>query len=754
MSLDARLLGFRSRRDERPQSLAAALIEAGRSSDALEVIHLGLLDDENNLDLRLLEGRAFYARGDLSEAQRSLLRAARLDPRHKEPYRWLAQVLIERGDPVRAVQVLERALTIDAHDTALKQALSRAQRLVQLNAARPARTPDGSSPKPENSGATPTSPALQPPGPQPGLLSAPQRAVLARLEVALNADGIIAPDLERTLTHEERSLDFAVAEASVFLERAQRPRGAMPPSRYEHIRVWAASCLSAVAERLVDTNPALASSFAFNALDVIPQYARAVLILKAAREILARRPSAARPREDDAESAAPSLLCLRDRSAKDVDVANLALECPMCHTGYVIDRSAVGTSGVSVKCLACAHVFTVPNPAPAERDRLSTAAGLFGAEFEVVARLLRQVHQRDGVFDFNEHLIARKTAADALVDIAHKCTRVGAAADALACIEAALDVCPQHVGSLEALERFAPAPGRRSLLRVRRDKLLGTSIDNRYWIERRIGKGASGNVYAAVHRDLGRRLAIKVFRSQLADDDAGHERFEREGRLLADLQHPHLVRVHDLGKFEDDTPYSVMDLVEGRDLKCVLTQEGPLAWTRVARILAKVCDGVVVMHERGILHRDIKPENVMVSGRDAGEEPTLIDLGTAKVQEETTAYTQTGLVIGTPQYLAPEQIKGRVVPQSDIYAIGAVAFTLCAGRPPFETTNAQALLWMHTNAQAPSLAEEVPGVPEAFAKLIERCLEKSPADRPQTAAAVRDELHAQLRSAPAARPRR
>ncbi len=152
--LDLRLLRFRSRRDEVPHALASALIEAGRSSDALEVIHLGLLDDERDIDLVTLEGRAFYAQGDLPQAQRSLLRAARINPRHKEPYRWLAQVLIERGDAVRAVQVLERALTIDANDPALKQALTRAQRLLALNGnksptpSRPASEPPKKNPRP------------------------------------------------------------------------------------------------------------------------------------------------------------------------------------------------------------------------------------------------------------------------------------------------------------------------------------------------------------------------------------------------------------------------------------------------------------------------------------------------------------------------------------------------------------------------------------------------------------------------------
>src|SRR6195952_3133353 len=156
--LDLRLQRFRSRRDEYPHALASALIEAGRSSDALEVIHLGLLDDDANLELLTLEGRAYYVQGDLQEAQRSLLRAAKLDPRHKEPYRWLAQVLIERGDAVRAVQVLERAIGLDPNDAALRQSYARAQRMAGAPGARK-EVQRPSSPRPS------APPAAQP-GPQ------------------------------------------------------------------------------------------------------------------------------------------------------------------------------------------------------------------------------------------------------------------------------------------------------------------------------------------------------------------------------------------------------------------------------------------------------------------------------------------------------------------------------------------------------------------------------------------------------------
>lgn len=137
--LDLRLLRFRSRRDEYPHALASALIDAGRPKDALEVIHLGLLDDEGDGALRTLEGRAFYDQGDLQEAQAALLRAAKSNPQDKEPYRWLAQVLIERGDSVRALQVLDKALSIDPNDAALRRAHARASRLAGSASAAPAR---------------------------------------------------------------------------------------------------------------------------------------------------------------------------------------------------------------------------------------------------------------------------------------------------------------------------------------------------------------------------------------------------------------------------------------------------------------------------------------------------------------------------------------------------------------------------------------------------------------------------------------
>jgi Tfp pilus assembly protein PilF len=177
--LDLRLQRFRSRRDEYPHALASALIDAGRSNDALEVIHLGLLDNEVNLELLTLEGRAYYVQGDLPEAQRSLLRAAKIDPRNKEPYRWLAQVLIERGDAVRAVQVLERAIGLDPSDAALAQAYARAQRLSTANAARSAapaqkdsaaRAPVRAIPVPES---RPVPRSTPPPAAKPAFKSSP-----------------------------------------------------------------------------------------------------------------------------------------------------------------------------------------------------------------------------------------------------------------------------------------------------------------------------------------------------------------------------------------------------------------------------------------------------------------------------------------------------------------------------------------------------------------------------------------------------
>ena len=177
--LDLRLQRFRSRRDEYPHALASALIEAGRSSDALEVIHLGLLDDEANLELLTLEGRAYYVQGDLQEAQRSLLRAAKVDPRHKEPYRWLAQVLIERGDAVRAVQVLERAIGLDPNDAALRQSYARAQRMAGAAGARPPSARPSAPRKTPSSPPAASTPA-RPKSSPPARRSSPPEPLTAR----------------------------------------------------------------------------------------------------------------------------------------------------------------------------------------------------------------------------------------------------------------------------------------------------------------------------------------------------------------------------------------------------------------------------------------------------------------------------------------------------------------------------------------------------------------------------------------------
>src|SRR5688500_17397714 len=179
-NLDIRLLRFRSRRDEYPHALASALLDAGRIPEALEVVQVGLLQSENDGALLVLEGRAWFEHGDLPQAQAALLRAAKVTPRDKEPYRWLAQVLMKRGEPARAVQVLERALQLDPTDRTLQQAHMRAQRLAKIAS------------EADHPGGLP--PSASPPAPLPhASLSAPRPAERARPGAVLPPKGAGLP---------------------------------------------------------------------------------------------------------------------------------------------------------------------------------------------------------------------------------------------------------------------------------------------------------------------------------------------------------------------------------------------------------------------------------------------------------------------------------------------------------------------------------------------------------------------------------
>lgn len=261
---------------------------------------------------------------------------------------------------------------------------------------------------------------------------------------------------------------------------------------------------------------------------------------------------------------------------------------------------------------------------------------------------------------------------------------------------------------------------------------LADSIVDRYKIERELGAGGMAHVFLAQDVRHGREVAIKVMRPELSAT-LGPERFLREIRLLARLQHPHILGLVDSGE-TGGVLYYVMPYLAGGSLRARLDRERELPIADALQILREVAEALAHAHMEGIVHRDVKPENVLFSAGHV----QVADFGIARIVGEAdraAALTATGVVIGSPQYMAPEQATGdpKMDHRADLYAFGALAYEMLAGAPPFVASSARELTAMHLNQEAVPLAKRRPSVSAALEELVMRCLRKRPADRWQSA---------------------
>jgi serine/threonine protein kinase len=259
-------------------------------------------------------------------------------------------------------------------------------------------------------------------------------------------------------------------------------------------------------------------------------------------------------------------------------------------------------------------------------------------------------------------------------------------------------------------------------------------LAGRYVLEAPIGRGGMGEVWRATDTVLGRQVAVKTIDLRRMPDDSGAARFEREARVTAAMSHPNIVTVHDSG-VEDDTAYLVMELLPGPSLAERLA-EGPLPVTEVEAVGRQVASALDAAHARGLVHRDIKPGNLVYA-----EDGLLrvLDFGIAQLGEAAgaQALTATHTVMGTAEYLAPEQaMGGRVDGRADLYALGCVLYALLAGRPPFHGPTPVATMMMHTNDPAPDVREARPETPAWLAGLVGSLLAKDADARPAGAASV------------------
>jgi YVTN family beta-propeller protein len=270
---------------------------------------------------------------------------------------------------------------------------------------------------------------------------------------------------------------------------------------------------------------------------------------------------------------------------------------------------------------------------------------------------------------------------------------------------------------------------------VSADPRIGTEIAG-YRIESVLGRGGMGVVYVARHLRLDRTVALKVVSPELAEDPKFRDRFVRESRLAASLEHPNIVPIHDAGEAEGML-YLAMRLVQGTDLKSLIEQEGQIDPVRALRLLEQVANALDTAHTAGLVHRDVKPGNVLIaSPRTAGEHAYLSDFGLTKRMTSDSGLTGTGQFVGTLDYAAPEQFEGKQLDgRADVYSLGGVLYECLTGEIPYRRDNQAALVYAHLMSDPPKVTEKRPELPPAIDAVVAKAMAKSRDDRYATAGA-------------------
>src|SRR5687768_17224887 len=274
-----------------------------------------------------------------------------------------------------------------------------------------------------------------------------------------------------------------------------------------------------------------------------------------------------------------------------------------------------------------------------------------------------------------------------------------------------------------------------------------SAIGTQYSLEDEIGRGGMSVVYRARDMRLNRSVAIKVLPPDLAHDAGVRARFTREAQTAAQLSHAHIVPIYDVGE-RDGIAYIVMAMLTGGNLATLLAHEHRLPVEEARRFLREVADALDHAHQRGVIHRDIKPDNILID-HESGR-ALVTDFGIAWAMEAASRLTATGIAVGTPTYMSPEQAVGEraLDGRSDIYSLGVVAYQMLTGRVPFTASNSMALLLKHVTEHPRPIQELRPDTPTAMSNAIERALLKSPEDRWPTAASLREALSSEARVVP------
>ena len=254
-----------------------------------------------------------------------------------------------------------------------------------------------------------------------------------------------------------------------------------------------------------------------------------------------------------------------------------------------------------------------------------------------------------------------------------------------------------------------------------------------------------GAVYRARHLSMDRPVAIKVLHQRLIEDEAARVRFQMEARAAVLLQHPNAVSVTDFGQTSEGCVYIVMELLEGRTLREILSREAPIETARAVSIMLQVSDAVAAAHEAGIIHRDLKPSNILVT--QSADQPAVVkvlDFGIAKLasdkfdDDDATTLARKDSIIGTPRYMAPEQSNGfELTPAADVYSLGVILYEMMTGMVPFSGSTPGEIALKHAHDAPHSPREIVAAIPEVVERVVLHALEKQPNDRPANAAEFR-----------------
>jgi len=289
-------------------------------------------------------------------------------------------------------------------------------------------------------------------------------------------------------------------------------------------------------------------------------------------------------------------------------------------------------------------------------------------------------------------------------------------------------------------------------LPVESDDSLAPGAKAGPWIiERELGRGGMGAVYACVHEEIGKRAALKVMHRRLLTPSFSVERILLEAKVVNAVGHPGIVDIFETGTLDDGRPYIVMERLEGMPLS-YRVEEGKMLPTEVIAILVQLCDALVAAHAANVVHRDLKLDNVfLIENPDEPGSPKakILDWGIAKVIDHDVRHTIEGQLVGTPQYLSPEQAKGaRVTPQSDVYSLGVMAYEMFLEQLPFEAETAAEIMAMHLRAIPPAPSELWPEIPTDLERLLLLMLAKSPDNRPsmKEVAMTLASVYAQLES--------